>query len=161
MNFFKIMSCLLILTSLAACSSITFPLQGTDVAVVTIALDENKVPKVAQERVEITTEQRVVWVGPKGFSLRFTDGSPFKAAEDSGIRTKEDTVQEDTIVYTAKENTTKEDVIVYKAEGFTINLEVPKESQRLIPEQQDRIVFKYDVIVGDQVLDPHIILIRK
>ncbi len=108
---------------------ITFPLKGTNTAVVRIMLDQRGMPSVAEETVVIKSGQRVVWVGPKEFSIIFPEGSPFEQDE-------------------------------FRTDDAVIKAEVPRNSDKRILKGEKKIKFKYDIRVGDMVLDPHVIFIE-
>ena len=55
--------------------------QGTQTAVVVVAVGSDGMPVVKSTTVEVEEGQRVVWVGPKNMEIRFGNGTPFKASK--------------------------------------------------------------------------------
>ncbi|VUD64232.1 hypothetical protein TDB9533_03272 [Thalassocella blandensis] len=107
------------------------PIKGTDTAVVQIGLDEEGMPFVENDSVVVTVGQRIVLVGPFEFSIRFPKGSPFE--EDK-----------------------------YQTRDAVMNFIVPLElEEQMKKKRADRLVFKYDIIAGDKVLDPMMIILPR
>ncbi len=59
-------------------SEVSEPIQGTNTAVVEIALDKNGMPTVFSETIKVEIGKRVVWLGPEEFVIEFPEESPFK-----------------------------------------------------------------------------------
>ncbi len=105
------------------------PIKGTDTAVVKVGLDKNGMPFVENDTVVVKVGQRIVLVGPVKFQIRFPKGSPF--AEDR-----------------------------FEAKDAVMNLVVPREIEKAFKKQKaDKLVYKYDIIVDDVVLDPRMIIL--
>lgn len=107
------------------------PIKGTDTAVVQIGLDEDGMPFVEKNTVVVRVGQRIVLVGPYDFAIRFPNGSPF--AEDK-----------------------------YETRDAVMNFVVPVELEEMMRKKGDkRAAYKYDIIAGDKVLDPMMIILPR
>lgn len=144
MRTFNILGFLLVAASLFACSSAggvkTFPLKRTDTAVVRIFLDEQNMPRVIEETVVVEPGQRVVWVGPKDFTIRFPNGSPFKIDSNNALLKEPVTFSTTNSVFVAQ-------------------VPKPKPKQQFLKDGEKSTSFKYDVIVNGRVLDPEVIVV--
>ena len=107
------------------------PIKGTNTAVVKIGLDEKGVPFVENEAVVVKVGQRIVLVGPFDFSIRFPKETPFEEQK-------------------------------YETRDAVLNFIVPESLEKVMKEKrQEKLVFKYDIIAGDRVLDPLMIILPR
>lgn len=110
---------------------IDVPIKGTDTAVVRIGLDEKKMPFVENKAVVVTVGQRVLLVGPEEFSIVFPEASPFADRK-------------------------------YETRDAVMNFVIPEYLQTVIKKKGvDYLVFKYDIVVGDAVLDPYFVIMPR
>lgn len=134
MRQFKIISIMFCIL-LSSCSCIPGGIiKNTDTALVIVHLKDDGTPVAAPETVTIRSDQRVIIVGPRRYSIIFPNGSPF--GDEAGEITER-----------------------FDTDNGVINLEVSPANIREAKEKglKER-KYKYDVKVGNKVLDPHFII---
>ena len=122
----------------------TDPIPGTETAAVIISVGKNKIPKVNKEVVTVYPGQRLVFVGPEKFILRYREEFPFE---------RDDENEPDPQCPESTEICTDDGVITLRV--------LEKYGNILKQKDVDEILIKYDVIVNGVVLDPYVRIIEQ